>query len=201
MNQLGSGENVTRRTAESSSVLDVLGLNYAEGRYAPDRELFPHRVIVGSETFPSRIGTLWPMVRRPPERDRRLHLDRLGLPRRGRHRRHRLRRRPRRGAAARAGVPLPDRLVRRPRHHRSPPSGLLLPRDRLRAAQRAVSRGSSAGAPRATPSPCSPPGPGATRSVPGPGRVTRASPSPSRCTPTPTKSHCCSTERRSPAGR
>jgi beta-galactosidase len=62
MNQLGMGENVTRRTAESSSVLDVLGLNYAEGRYAQDQELFPHRVIVGSETFPSRIGTLWPMV-------------------------------------------------------------------------------------------------------------------------------------------
>ena len=62
-------------------MLDVLGLNYAEGRYAQDRELFPHRVIVGSETFPSRIGTLWPMVRGQPERHRRLHLDRLGLPR------------------------------------------------------------------------------------------------------------------------
>ena len=59
---VGMGENVTRRTAESSSVLDVLGLNYAEGRYAPDRERFPHRVIVGSETFPSLIGRLWPMV-------------------------------------------------------------------------------------------------------------------------------------------
>ena len=31
-----------------------------------DREQFPHRVIVGSETFPSRIGTLWPMVRDHP---------------------------------------------------------------------------------------------------------------------------------------
>ena len=58
MNQLGIGARRDRRTAESSSVLDVLGLNYAEGRYAKDRELFPHRVIVGSETFPSRIGTL-----------------------------------------------------------------------------------------------------------------------------------------------
>ena len=66
MNQLGSGDSVTRRTAESSSVLDVLGLNYADSRYALDQELFPHRVIVGSETFPSRIGTLWPMVREHP---------------------------------------------------------------------------------------------------------------------------------------
>ena len=63
MNRLGSSDSASRRTAESSSVLDVLGLNYAEGRYAQDQEQFPHRVIVASETFPSRIGTLWPMVR------------------------------------------------------------------------------------------------------------------------------------------
>ena len=62
MNQLGMSEHATRRTAESGSVLDVLGLNYAEGRYGQDRQQFPHRIIVGSETFPSRIGTLWPMV-------------------------------------------------------------------------------------------------------------------------------------------
>lgn len=62
MNQASLGENVTLRTEESSSVLDVLGLNYAEGRYAIDKERFPHRVLVGSETFPSKIGMLWPMI-------------------------------------------------------------------------------------------------------------------------------------------
>lgn len=62
MRAIGSSEAVTRRTAESSSVLDVLGLNYADGRYATDAALFPHRVLVGSETFPSQIGTLWPLV-------------------------------------------------------------------------------------------------------------------------------------------
>jgi beta-galactosidase len=62
MRAIGSSDAVTRRTAESSSVLDVLGLNYADGRYATDAALFPHRVIVGSETFPSQIGTLWPLV-------------------------------------------------------------------------------------------------------------------------------------------
>ncbi len=55
-----------RRTAESSAPLDVLGLNYAESRYAIDEDLFPHRVIVGSETFPSQIGRLWPMVKDAP---------------------------------------------------------------------------------------------------------------------------------------
>jgi beta-galactosidase len=62
MNQMAMGESATRRTAESHSVLDVVGLNYAEGRYDLDRELFPHRVLVGSETFGSQIGRLWPMV-------------------------------------------------------------------------------------------------------------------------------------------
>ncbi|MGY4857468.1 glycoside hydrolase family 2 TIM barrel-domain containing protein [Cryobacterium sp. AP23] len=62
MNAISTSDAVTRRTAESSSVLDVLGLNYAEGRYSTDAELFPHRVLVGSETFPTQIGSLWPLV-------------------------------------------------------------------------------------------------------------------------------------------
>jgi len=66
MSVIGSSDAVTRRIAESSAALDVLGLNYAEGRYAGDAGLFPHRVIVGSETFPSQIGKLWPMVRQNP---------------------------------------------------------------------------------------------------------------------------------------
>ncbi|MDF2052223.1 glycoside hydrolase family 2 TIM barrel-domain containing protein [Arthrobacter sp. Cr_A7] len=62
MSAIGSSAAVTFRTAESSAALDVLGLNYAEGRYASDGELFPHRVIVGSESFPTQIGELWPLV-------------------------------------------------------------------------------------------------------------------------------------------
>jgi hypothetical protein len=63
---IASSPAATRRTEESSAALDVLGLNYGESRYAIDRELFAHRVIVGSETFPSRIGALWPMVQEHP---------------------------------------------------------------------------------------------------------------------------------------
>jgi beta-galactosidase len=66
MNRLGSGDRATARIEESSSALDVLGLNYAEGRYAADAQRYPHRVIVGSETFPTRIGDLWPMVVEQP---------------------------------------------------------------------------------------------------------------------------------------
>jgi len=50
------------RLVEPASVLDVVGLNYGESRYLPDKEAFPHRVVVGSETFPTRIDHLWRLV-------------------------------------------------------------------------------------------------------------------------------------------
>ncbi|WP_347976919.1 glycoside hydrolase family 2 TIM barrel-domain containing protein [Microbacterium sp. ProA8] len=59
-----ASELVTRSTEESASVLDVVGFNYAESRYELDGELFPNRVIVGSETFPSRIEKMWELVER-----------------------------------------------------------------------------------------------------------------------------------------
>lgn len=57
---------ITESTEESAAVLDVVGFNYADSRYALDAELFPNRVIVGSETFPDRIASLWADVRRLP---------------------------------------------------------------------------------------------------------------------------------------
>jgi beta-galactosidase len=66
MNAVSSSDLVTRRTAESFSVLDVAGINYAEARYALDRDLFPNRIIVGSETFPTRIDGNWRLVRQHP---------------------------------------------------------------------------------------------------------------------------------------
>ncbi|MBA2247630.1 MAG: glycoside hydrolase family 2 protein, partial [Chloroflexia bacterium] len=64
MNQLGSSELVTGRTAESFAVLDIAGMNYLDARYEMDRELFPHRIIVGSETFPPHIDVNWGLVKR-----------------------------------------------------------------------------------------------------------------------------------------
>ena len=52
----------TERTAESSDVLDLAGMNYMDARYEIDREQFPRRVIVGSETFPEKIDELWRLV-------------------------------------------------------------------------------------------------------------------------------------------
>ncbi|WP_457100606.1 glycoside hydrolase family 2 TIM barrel-domain containing protein [Microbacterium sp. P5_E9] len=57
---------VTESTEESAAALDVVGFNYADSRYALDAELFPHRVIVGSETFPAKIDVMWDLVTRLP---------------------------------------------------------------------------------------------------------------------------------------
>lgn len=65
-NLVGASEAASLRTEESSSVLDVVGFNYAESRYALDTERFPSRVIVGSETFAPKIGELWPLVLEHP---------------------------------------------------------------------------------------------------------------------------------------
>ncbi|MCX5262594.1 glycoside hydrolase family 2 TIM barrel-domain containing protein [Streptomyces sp. NBC_00199] len=62
LNELSTSDLVTRQTAEVFSVLDVAGMNYLETRYEPDRKLFPHRIIVGSETHPTRIDRLWRLV-------------------------------------------------------------------------------------------------------------------------------------------
>ncbi|GAB2971790.1 glycoside hydrolase family 2 TIM barrel-domain containing protein [Frigoribacterium salinisoli] len=62
MNQVSASPQVSEKTAESFSVLDVAGMNYGDGRYALDHELFPNRVIVGSETFPTRIAEYWRQV-------------------------------------------------------------------------------------------------------------------------------------------
>lgn len=66
MARANASELVTASTEESASVLDVVGFNYAESRYELDRDLFPNRVIVGSETFPSRIEKMWELVERLP---------------------------------------------------------------------------------------------------------------------------------------
>ncbi|EHS57611.1 glycoside hydrolase family 2 TIM barrel-domain containing protein [Paenibacillus sp. Aloe-11] len=69
MNNMGQEEAAiiksdlaTHRTAESFGYVDIAGYNYAEARYQMDRELFPNRVIVGSETFPQMIDKNWKQV-------------------------------------------------------------------------------------------------------------------------------------------
>ena len=46
--------------------MDVVGYNYMEDLYERDHEMFPERVILGSENFPKEIGYRWPLVERLP---------------------------------------------------------------------------------------------------------------------------------------
>ncbi|MCX4098361.1 hypothetical protein [Nocardia sp. alder85J] len=66
MNAVAASELATVCTVEAYSVLDVAGMNYAESRYELDAELFPGRIILGAETFPTHIDGNWDLVRRLP---------------------------------------------------------------------------------------------------------------------------------------
>ena len=46
--------------------LDIVGYNYMEMKYTQDHEMFPERVILGSENYPKEIGLHWPMIEKTP---------------------------------------------------------------------------------------------------------------------------------------
>ena len=46
--------------------LDITGYNYLEGKDEQDHELFPERVILGSENYPKEIGIHWPVIEKTP---------------------------------------------------------------------------------------------------------------------------------------
>ena len=53
-------------TEAFSNGLDIVGYNYLEGKYEQDHEMFPERVILGSENYPVEIGMHWPMIEKTP---------------------------------------------------------------------------------------------------------------------------------------
>ena len=55
-----------RYTEPFTNGLDIVGYNYMEDLYEKDHEMFPNRVILGSENFPQEIGFRWPMVEALP---------------------------------------------------------------------------------------------------------------------------------------
>ena len=46
--------------------LDIVGYNYMEDLYERDHEMFPERVMLGSENFAVQIGFRWPLVEKLP---------------------------------------------------------------------------------------------------------------------------------------
>jgi len=66
MNSLGSSDPVVDRIEEAESQLDVIGVNYAEARYAVAANKSPDRIFVGSETFARALDRIWPLVEQYP---------------------------------------------------------------------------------------------------------------------------------------
>lgn len=62
MGQIQASPMVGERTAESYAVLDVAGMNYGDARYELDKDQFPGRIIVGTETWPNQIDRNWGLV-------------------------------------------------------------------------------------------------------------------------------------------
>ena len=62
-----AAENLWEKVTEPFAAgLDIVGYNYMEDLYEKDHELFPNRVMLGSENFPKEIGFRWPLVERLP---------------------------------------------------------------------------------------------------------------------------------------
>ncbi|WP_280435365.1 glycoside hydrolase family 2 protein [Nocardia carnea] len=66
MGQITASPAVTERTQESFAALDIAGMNYGESRYELDDKLFPDRVVLGTETWPTVIDRNWALVQRLP---------------------------------------------------------------------------------------------------------------------------------------
>lgn len=66
LERVSRSEFVTAATAESHSVVDVAGHNYAAWRYEAERDRFPNRVVLGTETNPKDIAENWALVARLP---------------------------------------------------------------------------------------------------------------------------------------
>lgn len=54
---------VTELLDEFASVTDLVGYNYLTARHEMEHDLFPHRVILGTETLPSDLVRLWNIVK------------------------------------------------------------------------------------------------------------------------------------------
>lgn len=55
-----------RITEPFTNGLDIVGYNYMEDLYERDHEMFPERVMLGSENFAVQIGFRWPLVEKLP---------------------------------------------------------------------------------------------------------------------------------------
>ncbi|MEU1341028.1 glycoside hydrolase family 2 TIM barrel-domain containing protein [Streptomyces sp. NPDC005827] len=67
MSRVAESAAVAARVEESLSAVDIAGLNYAAGRYELDRDQYPNRITVGTETYPQGIARNWRLVQENPQ--------------------------------------------------------------------------------------------------------------------------------------
>jgi beta-galactosidase len=66
MDEIVAHDIISERLEVACAPLDVAGYNYMAARYESDRERYPNRVIVGTETYPPEIPRNWELVKRLP---------------------------------------------------------------------------------------------------------------------------------------
>lgn len=66
MNLANGSPRMAQIMEEASSQVDITGYNYAAVRYGADKEIYPNRIIVGSETYPKDLDTNWELVEKMP---------------------------------------------------------------------------------------------------------------------------------------
>lgn len=57
---------ISGRIEAACAGMDAVGYNYMTARYESDAFVYPHRVIVGSETYPPEIARNWALVKKLP---------------------------------------------------------------------------------------------------------------------------------------
>lgn len=66
MKKVVMSPQIGRVIEEASAQVDIVGYNYAAGRYGMDKDAYPNRIIVGSETNPGDLDVNWELVEKLP---------------------------------------------------------------------------------------------------------------------------------------
>ena len=66
MAQLMASDFAAELVKEACAQVDITGYNYAASRYEKDGEMFPNRILVGSETNPPDLDVNWELVEKLP---------------------------------------------------------------------------------------------------------------------------------------
>ena len=66
MAQLMQSPMLAKMTEEAASQVDIVGYNYALGRYEPEGVEYPNRILVGSETNSPDLDKNWEVVEKLP---------------------------------------------------------------------------------------------------------------------------------------